>query len=220
MTSEINRRALLFDLDGTLADSLSVMRLVYGRFLGGFDSVGTDIEFARLNGPPLTEVVRLLKQAHKLPEGADVLLGRYQDLIDQAYTEVAPTAGAHAVLEQAKASGYVAGVVTSNSARRTRDWLNRVGLGGLVDVLIGGEDVQRGKPDPEPYLLATARAGCSAAMSLAVEDSSQGARAAQDAGLRTFVLDPDPNSATIWPEGVERIRSLSDLAEILRTVRE
>ena len=212
MTSVIERRALLLDLDGTLADSLPAMRRVYGCFLDGFGIVATDTEFARVNGPPLAQVVRLLQEAHNLAEDPDTLVARYHALVDLAYPGVAPTAGARDLLREARALGYVVGVVTSNSAHRTRDWLDRAGLKNLVDVLVAGEDVRRGKPDPEPYLLASARAGCAAAMNIAVEDSPQGARSARSAGLRTFVLDPDPGSVTAWPDGVERIRSLSHLA--------
>jgi HAD superfamily hydrolase (TIGR01509 family) len=215
MTSPFDRRALLLDLDGTLAESLPLMRAAYAHFLNGFGAEPTAAEFARLNGPPLTEVVCLLKEAHHLPGPAEELLARYSDLIDRAYLEVEPALGARVLLERARALGYIVGVVTSNSARRTRDWLDRAGLGRLVDVLIAGEHVTRGKPDPEAYLLAATRAGCSGVGSIAVEDSPQGARAARGAGLRTFVLDPDPASSAAWPEGVERIPSLVDLVKLL-----
>ena len=49
-------RALMLDLDGTLADSLGAMRGVYDRFLDVFGVAGNDAEFARLNGPPLPVV--------------------------------------------------------------------------------------------------------------------------------------------------------------------
>jgi HAD superfamily hydrolase (TIGR01509 family) len=212
VTQTTSGRALLLDLDGTLADSLAVMRLVYGRFLDSLGRAATDAEFARLNGPPLADVVRLLKQAHRLPQPVEELLTRYRDLIDRAYLEVRPAAGARALLEHARKLGYTVAVVTSNSAGRARDWLERVELGRLVDVLVAEEDVTRGKPAPDPYLLATARTGCTAAASIAVEDSPQGARAARDAGLRTFVLAPDPVSGPTWPAGAEPIPSLSDLA--------
>jgi len=82
-------------------------------------------------------------------------------LVDQAYAEVTPNPGARSLLEHAKAAGCITGIVTSNSSRRTRDWLDRVDLSLLVDLVIAAEDVAQGKPDPEPYRLAAARAGCS-----------------------------------------------------------
>jgi HAD superfamily hydrolase (TIGR01509 family) len=206
-------RALLLDLDGTLADSLSLMRLVYGRFLEEHHAAPTDAEFARLNGPPLAQVVRLLAEMHQLQEDPAELLARYHRLIDEAYLEVSPAPGARTLLEHARASGYTVGVVTSNSARRTRAWLERAGLSRLIDVLVAEEDVLRGKPNPEPYLMAADRAGCPAAASVAVEDSPQGAAAARGAGMRTFVVGHQAGAQ--WPEGVERIASLDDLKELL-----
>jgi hypothetical protein len=62
-TCPINPAAILIDLDGTLADSLLVMREAYRLFLDDFQVHGTDDEFSSLNGPPLVEVVRRLKVA-------------------------------------------------------------------------------------------------------------------------------------------------------------
>src|SRR5688572_8005467 len=58
--------ALLLDFDGTLADSLGVMRSVYDQFLLSHDKEPSDAEFESLNGPPLFEVVRRLKCTHGL----------------------------------------------------------------------------------------------------------------------------------------------------------
>ena len=209
----LNPRALLLDLDGTLANSIPALQLVYRRFLEEYGVKPSAAEFARLNGPPLPEVVRMLKQVHRLLEPEETLLGRYRALVDESYAEVTPNAGAHKLLERAKTAGCIVGIVTSNSLCRTRDWLHRVDFIPLVDFVIAGDDVARSKPDPEPYLAAAARAGCSAGTAVAVEDSLAGALSARAAGLRTFVLDSD--SPPDWPEEVQVVPSLSDLAERL-----
>lgn len=85
MTSPISPRAILIDLDGTLADSLSVMRIAYRRFLEQFQVEPTDAEFDSLNGPPLPEVIRRLKVSHALKDDEQLLLAGYYDIIDQAY---------------------------------------------------------------------------------------------------------------------------------------
>ena len=63
-------------------------------------------------------------------------------------------------LEKAKELGCVVAVVTSNSSLRTRRWLDAAGLSRWVDVVVSGDDVRHGKPDPEGYVLATRRTGC------------------------------------------------------------
>ena len=181
-------RAIFFDLDGTLADSLAVMRHAYSRFLGSFHVQGTDDEFASLNGPPLAEIVRRLAAAHGIAGDPEELETRYGEIIDEAYEFVAPAPGAAQCLEKAKELGCVVGIVTSNSNLRTRRWLDSAGFSRWVDVVVSGDDVRHGKPDPEGYVLATRRAGCPPSRILAIEDSRQGARAALAAGLKTFRL--------------------------------
>lgn len=181
--------ALLLDLDGTLADSLSVMRLVYQRFLQDFGIDGTDAEFASLNGPPLPRVVEILRETHALPGTTDTLLSQYMEVVDACYADVKPAKGARALLAGAVQRGWATGVVTSNSAVRTRAWLERAGLSDFIGFIVAGEDVVAGKPDPEPYRIAAARTGVPLSRIFAVEDSAQGARSAIAAGLRTFQLE-------------------------------
>ena len=139
------------------------------------------------------------------------LLVVYNQLMDEAYREVLPTAGAKELLETAAKKGWTLTLVTSNSARRARSWLAQVGYSTLLNFLVSGEEVERGKPWPDLYQAALTRSGCPAAESLAVEDNLQGAQAALAAGLPTFVLAPQPDSSTIWPDDVEFIQQLRDL---------
>ena len=81
-------RGLLVDMDGTLADSLSVMRLVYGRFLESFGIQGTDDGFERVNGVPLRIVVERLKQTHELEPDERALLRQFVTEIDRGYDDV------------------------------------------------------------------------------------------------------------------------------------
>ena len=215
MISPIGPRAILLDLDGTLADSLSVMRLAYRGFLEQFDVEPTDAEFNSLNGPTLSEVVRRLKVTHTLEGDEGALLASYFDVIDRAYDAVLPFPGARNLLQKAREKRCMIGIVTSNSTKRTQAWLDTVGLSNMIDFIVSGDEVKYGKPQPEPYLLAIERTSCPSFDIVAVEDSPQGARSAIEAGLRTFVLTDDVGGEHLWPQGVVPIRSLDWLAERL-----
>lgn len=206
-----NKSCILLDLDGTLADSLGVMRTVYAEFLTSQGKRPSDGEFETLNGPPLPEVVRRLKDDHDLAEPVERLLADYQKQIDTAYGEVSPTPGARELLSRVQAIGWQAGVVTSNSAVRTRSWLASADLLSLIAVIVTGEDVPYGKPDPAPYRAALALAGCDARETVAVEDSPQGARAALDAGIDTFGLASAAGGEIDWPPGITVVGSLADI---------
>ena len=210
-TCPIDPLALLIDLDGTLANSLSVMREAYQVFLDDFQVCGTDAEFASLNGPPLKEVVRRLKVTHGLTHEVEQLTARYFEIIDQLYGDVSPTYGAGQLLSTAQAQNCRVAVVTSNSFERTSAWLERVGLTGFVDFIISGDQVKYGKPDPEPYLLASRKVDCPVDRIIAIEDSVQGATSAIGAGLYTYLLSP-AGKESFAHEGAVPVLSLEHIA--------
>lgn len=205
---------LFLDFDGTLVDSLGVMRNVYERFLAGHGAAPSDAEFDVLNGPPLDKVVALIKERHHIPDRLQDMLETYRSLISGAYLDVRPVDGALDLVRRASASGWTLAVVTSAPHKHVSDWLRRQNIADLIAEIVSGEDVQKGKPDPEPYQIALERTGCIAAASWAVEDSPTGARAARGAGLRTAVLVSDRRAVT-WPDRVEMIRSLDEMVERL-----
>jgi HAD superfamily hydrolase (TIGR01509 family) len=188
------RRGLFLDLDGTLADSLPALRRVYDDFLAQSGHSGSDAEFNSLNGPPLADIVARLVKAHGLGGAPEDWLARYRDILASAHAAAPPRAGAITMLERARTLGWMIAVVTSAPHDVARAWLRGAGLAALIDHVVGGDEVKRGKPDPEPYRLALSRVGCDAAVSLAVEDSITGAQAALGAGLPTWLLGTEAQS--------------------------
>ena len=208
----ISGAGLFVDLDGTLADSLPVMRLAYDRFLTNYDKFGSDEEFASFNGPPLVDIVRDLTRIHDIDAPLAASMDLYVGLIEKAYANVVPLAGAWSLISAARRRGMMIGVVTSNASDLATRWLRAVGLLDLVDVVVGGDNVRRGKPAPDPYLMALERSGCNALTSLAIEDSYTGASAAIFAGLPTLFLS---RSDTIPPGITGQIACLDDAVAFL-----
>lgn len=201
---------LFVDLDGTLADSLGALRAAYLAFLAEAGVAGSDAEFDRLNGPPLPRIVAHLKAVHGLAGAPAVLLERYDRHVQAAHAAAPPMPDAARLLGCARERGRRVAVVTSAPGKTARRWLTGAHLAPLVDAVIGGDEVRRGKPAPDPYQLALARLGCAASRSLAVEDSRTGAAAAVAAGLPTWVIAP-PEERRGWPAGVGCVARLSDL---------
>lgn len=208
-------KGLLLDYDGTLADSLGFMRATYERFLASHGAAGSADEFQSLNGPPLVEVVRRLRERHGLTAPLDELLAQYRGLLAAGQHALPPSSGARALLMAARQRGYRTAVVTSADAAVVGAWLERCDLQSLVSTVVGGDLVARGKPDPEPYRIALRQLGCAAERSIAVEDSPLGATAAVAAGIRTYVLR-SPSSATAhWPDVAGFFETLSDVIGLL-----
>jgi beta-phosphoglucomutase-like phosphatase (HAD superfamily) len=206
------QRALLLDLDGTLAESLQVMRLAYEALLRENGGVPTDQEFCLLNGPRLIEGAAWLRETHGWNTEAATIVARWLALIEEAYCDVKPTCGAVQLLSAARAAGWRIAVVTSGPDSLAKRWLARVGLSDLVDTVVGGDAVQKGKPDPAPYAEAMKRLGATPSLCIAVEDTPAGAASAAAAGARTFAL---AGGAGEFPAGAERIDALLDLLPVV-----
>lgn len=173
------------DLDGTLAASIPFMKAIYRDFLMSFAVHGTEEEFAKLNGPPLRQVVTLLKQWHGLPGQVDKLLARYEGMIINGYgSSVALNRGGRDLLEWARRQGIILALITSASSEIAQDFLKKNGLDHAFQVLICAGDVSHGKPAPEPYLRALQILDMNPVEVAAVEDSPQGVLSARSAGLR------------------------------------
>jgi HAD superfamily hydrolase (TIGR01509 family) len=206
-------RGLFLDLDGTLANSLGVLRRVYRDFLAQHGKTPSDVEFEAMNGPPLATVVGLLRQRHSLPGTDTSLLDDYTQMLGDAHAAALPNRGARALLEAARASGWRTAVVTSATRFHAEAWLDRHQLRERIMTVVGGDEVARGKPAPDPYLLALSRIGCDPCASIAIEDSRSGAAAAVAAGLTTHVLANDDRAG--WPGEVRFLRRLVDMIPVI-----
>jgi HAD superfamily hydrolase (TIGR01509 family) len=98
--------------------------------------------------------------------------------------------GAVELLAYLKARGATIGLATSTSTDRAQSNLKRAGLAGYFRAVIGGDQVERGKPHPDIYLKALAVLGAAPADAIALEDSDYGIQAAFAAGLRVIHI-PD-----------------------------
>lgn len=208
-------KGLFLDFDGTLADSLPVMRDAYDRFLAAHQVAGSEAEFQSLSGPPLAEIVGRLQERHRLVPPPEELLQQYRALLASAQPLIRPNAGARHLLAAAHERAYRVAVVTSADSAAIAAWLARHDLQALVAGVVGGDSVSRGKPDPEPYEHALRLLGCAARSSIAIEDSPVGAAAAVAAGLRTYVLRPLAAPTLAWPAVAGFIGNLSEATRLL-----
>jgi len=181
MTITLQCRAVLFDMDGTLVDSTSVVERVWARFA---DRFGLDL-------------AEILKTSHGRrmedsivrfgPEGVDVA-AQQKDLseFEFATTEgVVAVPGAPAFVRSLP--GDRIAVVTSAGRELAAMRLRSVDI-ALPEVLVGAEDVTLGKPHPEPYSAAAAALGVHASDAVVFEDADAGIESGLAAGMRVVVV--------------------------------
>lgn len=175
--------AVVFDLDGLIFNTEALFYKVSCEVLEARGSRFTPEMMAAMIGRRAEEAGHVLKTMSGLTDPADVLLDAVRDgfhaVVD---AEIRTTPGLGALLDHLKESGLPAGVATSSSRVYADRLLTNHGIRDRFDFILGSEDVNRGKPDPEIYLKAAARHGKAPGSVLVLEDSRAGVAAAHAAG--------------------------------------
>lgn len=177
-------RAVLLDMDGTLVDSDASVERAWTTWSAehGLDPAAV---LAIAHGSPADRTVRRL-----LPALDDAIVAeaaqRQLDLQYDDLSDVVAAPGAPELLAALDRTGLPWAVVTSADVRLAKARLGAAGID--PPLLVTVEDVRRGKPDPEGYLLAAGRLGVNPAACLVVEDSEPGLAAGRAAGMRTAAL--------------------------------
>lgn len=172
----LRARALLLDMDGTLVHSTGEVETVW-RLWCRRHRLDPEPVLALCHGVRSREVIRTL--APQLDLAQEVVL--LDDLEIHHTGQAEALAGARPLLASLPVERWA--LVTSASQRVARHRLRSAGL-PLPALLVGAEDVEHGKPDPEPYLLAAERLGLAAADCLVFEDAPAGISSALRAGCR------------------------------------
>ncbi|GAA3796904.1 HAD family phosphatase [Micrococcus endophyticus] len=198
-------RAVLWDMDGTLVDTEPLWNASQRRLLAEHGGVWSEALADSLVGRPLDEGARRL-QAAGLDLPVDEIIERTMGAVTRGVADRVPwRAGARELLAALAEAGVPGALVTMSHTPLARALAERAPAGAL-DVVVSGDLVARGKPDPEAYLLAldllaARHPGLDAAGCVAVEDSPVGVAAAVAAGLPTVgvpsVLPLPAGAATV-----------------------
>src|SRR5579863_184546 len=189
---EVTCSGLLFDLDGVLVDSTPAVARVWTKWAlaHGFDPEET-VRLAH-GRPSLATVRDLLPNADFAAENEVVLRGEIEDTVG-----VVPLPGARELLSSLPADRWA--IVTSCSRPLAEVRLKAAGL-PVPQRLLTSDDVNHGKPAPEPYLKGAALLGVAAPKCLVFEDAPAGVLAGKAAGslvvaFRTTATDAELETA-------------------------
>jgi pyrophosphatase PpaX len=217
-------RTVLFDLDGTLLDTIDMivesLRHATVTHLDGFDPGHTALVAGV--GTPLVE--QLERHAHSALGPGPLPTGRVQQLVD-AYlahnhavhdAHVRAYAGVPTLLDALAEAGVAQAIVTSKAHWIARHGLELCGLSHHFEILVASEDVIRHKPDPEPVLTALAALGRPVEGTLFVGDSphdmGSGRNARVDTAAALWGPFPrpalEPSGPTHWLSRPEELLAL------------
>jgi beta-phosphoglucomutase len=179
-------KALIFDMDGTLADSDPFHLRAFEEFLAPFGIVVTeDLLHRTISGRSNELIFGDLLPNHS-PQDRARFADEKEALFRRLATEMEPLEGLIGLLDWADERRIGLAVVTNAPRVNLDHTLQVLKIASRFQVLVASEDVTRGKPDPLPYLTALDRLGVKASEAVAFEDSVAGLKAAKAAGLHAF----------------------------------
>jgi len=188
-------RAYLFDCDGTIADSMPLHYVAWKKVLGEWNCEFEETFFYSLGGMPIVEIIAMLNEKHGLSMPVASVARRKESL----YYEMLPQLKVvPEVLEHIEEQhGRIPFAVVSGS---TRDSVTAsLGMLKLLDrfeTMVCAGEYEKGKPDPEAFLLAASRLGVAPEACLVFEDTEMGIQAATAAGMASVKVPPP------WERGV------------------
>jgi HAD superfamily hydrolase (TIGR01509 family) len=220
MIARWNVSALLLDMDGTLLDT---EKIYFKSLIAALNSRGYVDDVAPLChamvGLPGPECEAMLVERY----GADFPLADINSAFvanrDEIFREGLPLkAGAVELLDALQAAECPMAIVTSSSRRSAYQHLALAGIRERFETILTRDDVTRGKPSPDLYLLAAARLGAQPERCIAVEDSNHGVTAAHAAGAITIMVpDMVPPTEASRAKCAAIVPDLGAVLEMLRT---
>jgi sugar-phosphatase len=172
--------AILFDLDGVLADSTGSVERQW-RIWAGERGIDAQKAVAIAHGVRAVEVIRTI--APHLDAEAEV--GKLESLEAADHDGVAVMPGAADLVRSIPAGRW--GVVTSGRRNLATSRLEFAGI-PIPRVMVTAQDVANGKPHPEPYLKGAELLGVNPAECLVIEDAPAGIRSAHAGGMKVIAL--------------------------------
>jgi beta-phosphoglucomutase family hydrolase len=180
--------AVLWDMDGVLVDTAPFHYRAWRELFAGVGKDLSEEEFRTTFGLRNDDILRSI--LGDMPAERLRALGRRkEELFREAIRgKAAPLPGAVPLVRRLREAGAKTAVVSSAPRLNVETLLDALGLGDAFDALVAEEDAERGKPDPQGYLVAAERLGVAPQECVVVEDAPGGVEAAKQAGMRCIGL--------------------------------
>jgi HAD superfamily hydrolase (TIGR01509 family) len=182
-------RALIFDLDGVIIDT---ERLHAEAKRAAFDKYEIKVPenlYAEFRGRSDRDMVEhVVREFAAASVAADEVLGYKHDVFRTLRAKISPVEGALEFVRLARGHFEKLAVTTSATKQNQQFAFERFGLQPFFDVVVTAEEINRTKPDPDPYLKTTEKLNLNPASCLVIEDSHNGILSAKSAGCAVVAI--------------------------------
>lgn len=193
-------RALIFDMDGLLVDSEGLAAVAMDAFLAERNLKRRPEIHSRLLGRRLVEAIAIVREGYGLEDDVELLIDRYSLLrLEALKGSVTLMPGAIEIIERARLANLGVALATSGLRLHADVSLAETGLAGRFDSETTGDQVTRGKPAPDLFLLAAERMGVDPVEAVVLEDSPLGVEAAVQSGMRVIAVIGHPGRNVEFP---------------------
>lgn len=209
-------QAVIFDLDGTLVDSMWVWLDIDREY---FKQHGLEVPEKlqqKISGMSFSETANYIKEQYGISDSIEDMKTAWNRMAEEKYEKEVPLKpGADRFIRKIREMGIKTGVATSNSRHLVEIALQARGIRSELDVVRTACEVEHGKPAPDIYLLVAEDLGVKPEHCLVFEDIIEGIQAGKRAGMHTCAV-ADAASAAIWQEKKQEAEyAITDYYELL-----
>lgn len=185
-----NIRAVIFDLDGTLVDSMWIWRDIDIEYLSRFGiSLPPNLQ-SEIEGMSFSETAEYFKKRFQIPDSIEDMKKTWNQMAFEKYVNQVPLKnGAENFLKYCKENNIKLGIATSNSTELVGAVLKARNIDNYFDCVVTGCEVEKGKPSPDIYFEAAKRLDVLPGHCLVFEDVTAGITAGKCAGMKVCAIE-------------------------------
>jgi HAD superfamily hydrolase (TIGR01509 family) len=203
--------AVIFDMDGVLTDSEPAFHAAVNDILARYGESISLHDYEGFIGTATPVMWQRMIALKRLPAQLDEILEMYEaPLMKRLRQPRPPLPGARELLERLRGRGVPTGLCTASYRRWAEAILGAAGIAADFDAIVAADDVERTKPDPQPYERAASLLRCAPQRCIVVEDSVSGLTSALASGAHVIQLRATSTSAPPMPGVACVIASLDD----------
>lgn len=185
-----NTKGIIFDLDGTMVDSMWMWRQIDIEFMASRNLEFTEQLQHDIEGMSFRETAEYFVRTYPITESTEDLMMIWIDMAKDKYAHDVPLKpGIEAFLDEIKRRGIKMGIATSNARELLDVVAAKYRFYDYVDAVLTANEVTRGKPAPDVYLAVAGKLGIAPKDCLVFEDIPAGIRAGLAAGMRVCAVE-------------------------------